>query len=62
MSTIPLTTYGYKINEPDLFSSPETKLYQHNFEGTSNIYSPAIYYNVEKFAPLNFYDDKLAKY
>jgi hypothetical protein len=54
MTTIPLTTYGYKINKPDLFSSPETKLYQHNFEGTSNIYSPAIYYNVEKFTPLNF--------
>ena len=42
--------------------TPETKLYQHNFEGASNFYSPAIYYNKEEFIPLNLYDDKYAKY
>jgi hypothetical protein len=42
--------------------SPERKLYQHNFEGASNFYSPAIYYNKEEFVPLNLYDDKYAKY
>jgi hypothetical protein len=59
---IPLTTYGYNIPKNQSKSSPETEIYQHNFEGTSNVYSPAIYYNTESFDPLNLYDAKFAKY
>ena len=53
-----------EINKPrgQLDTSPETEIYQHNFEGTSNVYAPAIYYNMEEFSPVNFYDDKFAKY
>ena len=52
------------LNRPRTQSeaSPETEIYQHNFEGTSNVYSPAIYYKMEPFLPLNSYDDKFAKY
>ena len=50
-TTIPLTTYGYKDKKN---KSSETEIYQHNFEGTSNIYSPSIYYNMERFASLNY--------
>ena len=59
---IPLTTYGYNIPKNQSKSSPETEIYQHNFEGTSNVYSPAIYYNMESFDPLNLYDDYYAPY
>jgi hypothetical protein len=59
---IPITTYGYNIPKNQSGSNPETEIYQHNFEGTSNVYSPAIYYNVESFDPLNLYDAKFAKY
>ena len=59
---IPLTTYGYNIPKNQSKSSPETEIYQHNFEGTSNVYSPAIYYNMESFDPLNLYDDNFAEY
>jgi hypothetical protein len=53
-----------EINKPrgQLDTSPETEIYQHNFEGTSNVYAPAIYYNMEEFSPVNLYDDKFAKY
>ena len=37
-------------------------IYQHNFKGTSNVYSPAIYRTKEKFEPLNAFDDKHDKY
>ena len=43
-------------------SSPSTKLFQRNFKGTSNVYSPAIYNNVEKFVPLNSLDEYYATY
>jgi hypothetical protein len=53
-----------EINKPrgQLDTSPETEIYQYNFEGTSNVYSPAIYYDMENFSPVNLYDDKFAKY
>jgi hypothetical protein len=60
-TTIPLITYGFKVKDKSK-SSPETEIYQHNFEGTSNIYSPSIYYNTESFDPLNVYDDSYAPY
>jgi hypothetical protein len=53
----PMYQYGSKIE-----SSPSTKIFQHNFKGTSNVYAPAIYYNVEKFVPLNSFDDYYASY
>ena len=56
--TIPLTTYGYKI----LDTNPQTNLYQHNFDGTSNVYAPYIYHNMEAFSPINLYNDKLSPY
>jgi len=59
---IPLKTYGYNIPKTQSRSSPDTEIYQHNFEGTSNVYSPAIYYNMESFDPINFYDAKFEKY
>ena len=52
--------YGYKM--------PQMNLYQKDYEGTSNVYSPYIYYNQdnqdkqEKFAAVNEYDDKYCKY
>ena len=42
--------------------SPRTIVYQKQFEGSSNVYSPNIYYNMEEFAPLNAYDDKYMAY
>ena len=39
-NTIEFTDYGYKI-----FSNPHTNLFQQDFNGTSNIYSPYIYYD-----------------
>ena len=42
----------------------ETKNYSttNNFDGTSNVYSPYIYHNMESFSPLNLYEDKYASY
>jgi hypothetical protein len=54
---IPIITYGYKISE-----SPETDIYQNKFDGTSNVYAPVVYRNLDTFAPINSYDDKYAKY
>ena len=47
-STIPLTTYGYKIQTPinQSDNGTQTNLYQKNFDGTSNVYAPYIYYNM----------------
>ena len=56
-TTSPMTTHGYKISK-----NPQTNLYQQNFDGTSNVYSPYIYHNMEAFTPLNLYDDKLSQY
>jgi hypothetical protein len=42
--------------------SPSTKIFQHNFKGTSNVYSPVIYHNVEKFVPLNSLEEYYAPY
>ena len=42
--------------------NPQTNLYQKNFDGTSNVYAPYIYHNMESFTPLNLYDDKLAPF
>jgi hypothetical protein len=63
---IPLETYGFKVKDKSN-TSPDTQIYQHNFEGTSNVYSPSIYYNMESynkeiFTPLNYYDDYYAPY
>ena len=49
--------YGYKM--------PQLNLYQKDYEGTSNIYSPSIYYNQEKketFTAYNQFDDTYCKY
>jgi len=43
-------------------SNPKTNIYQQNFDGTSNVYAPAIYHNMESFSPLNLYDDKYSQY
>ena len=63
---VPLTTYGYKIsneyNDSKSYKNSRTNLYQRNFNGTSNIYTPYIYKNVETFVPLNLYNDKYASY
>ena len=56
-TTSPMTTHGYKISK-----NPQTNLYQQNFDGTSNVYAPYIYHNMEAFTPLNVYDDKLSEY
>jgi hypothetical protein len=42
--------------------SPSTKIFQHNFKGTSNVYSPVIYHTVEKFVPLNSLEEYYAPY
>jgi hypothetical protein len=65
LGTIPLTTYGYKISNriPNgLDINPQTNVYQKNFDGTSNIYTPNIYHSMEAFSPLNLYDDKYSPY
>jgi hypothetical protein len=62
ITTIPLTTYGYKITKNNIYDNPNVNLYQYNFTGTSKIYDPLLYRTSEKFAPLNLYDDKYAKY
>ena len=61
---VPLTTYGYKISNSSngIDKNPQTNLYQQNFDGTSNVYAPYIYHNMEPFSPLNLYEDKLAPY
>ena len=44
---------------------PETNLYQRDFKGTSNVYTPYIYKTVDKvetFKPSNLYDDNYSKY
>ena len=44
---------------------PETNLYQRDFQGTSNVYTPYIYKTVDKvetFKPSNLYDDNYSKY
>jgi hypothetical protein len=46
--------YGYKM--------PQLNLYQKDYEGTSNVYSPYIYYNQENFTAVNQYDDTYCKY
>ena len=63
-STIPLTTYGYKMNNSlnPLDSNSQTNLYQKNFDGTSNVYAPYIYYNMEPFTPINQHDDTYSSY
>jgi len=63
-STMPITTYGYKIqnSQNTSESGPQSNIYQKNFEGTSNIYTPYIYYNMEEFSPLNLYDNKYSLY
>jgi len=58
-STIPLTTYGYKIKKS---LNPQTNLYQKNFDGTSNVYTPHIYHGIESFVPLSTYDDSYLPY
>jgi len=63
MNNIPITTYGYKINPSNVVdNNPQTNLYQQNFDGTSNVYAPYIYHNMETFSPLNLYEDKLSPY
>ena len=63
MNNIPITTYGYKINPSNVVdNNPQTNLYQQNFDGTSNVYAPYIYHNMESFSPLNLYEDKLSPY
>jgi hypothetical protein len=42
--------------------SPVTNILQRDFSGTSNVYSPYLYYGRENFAPVNLYDDTYAKY
>jgi len=61
---IPMTTHGYKLNKlyGDSDKNPQTNIYQQNFDGTSNVYSPYIYHSMESFSPLNLYEDKLAPY
>ena len=63
---VPLTTYGYKISndykDSKSYKNPHTNVYQRKFDGTSNIYIPYIYKNMETFVPLNLYDDKYAPY
>ena len=51
------TTYGYKI--PNTDKNPQTNLYQQNFDGTSNVYAPYIYHNMEAFTPSNLYNETL---
>ena len=60
-TTIPITTHGYKLSK-STDKNPQTNLFQQNFDGTSNVYAPYIYHNMESFAPLNSYDDKLSEY
>ena len=59
---MPVTTLSNNILQNGTTSSPSTKMYQRNFDGTSNVYSPAIYYNMEKFVPLNSLDEYYAPY
>ena len=59
---MPVTTLSNNILQDGTTSSPSTKMYQRNFDGTSNVYSPAIYYNMEKFVPLNSLDEYYAPY
>ena len=54
----PMTTTSMDNNK----KGSSTNIYQKNFDGTSNVYSPYIYYNREEFAPLNLYDDKYSEY
>ena len=67
-NTIPMTTYGYRINNGSNgsngsdSSNPQTNVYQKNFDGTSNVYAPYIYHGMEQFTPLNIYNDKYAEY
>jgi cytoskeletal protein RodZ len=60
-TTIPITTHGYKLSKTT-DKNPQTNLFQQNFDGTSNVYAPYIYHNMESFTPLNSYDDKLSEY
>jgi hypothetical protein len=59
-TTQPLSNNNALQNK--ITSSPSTKIFQRNFKGTSNVYSPAIYNNVEKFVPLNSLDEYYATY
>lgn len=40
-STFPMTTNAFKLSK-----NPQTNLYQQNFDGTSNVYSPYIYHDM----------------
>ena len=44
------------------YKSPQLNLYQKDYEGTSNVYSPYIYYNQEHFTAVNQFDDTYCKY
>jgi hypothetical protein len=55
----PMTTTSMDNNK----KGSSTNIYQKNFDGTSNVYAPYIYYNMEEaFTPLNLYDDKYSEY
>jgi hypothetical protein len=64
MTTFPMTTQSLSNNrlQNKSTSSPSKKIYQRNFDGSSNVYTPSIYYNMEKFVPLNSLDEYYAPY
>jgi len=63
-STLSSNTTNPSTTNPidNRIDSSSTNLYQKNFDGTSNVYAPYLYYNMEEFAPLNLYDDKYSVY
>jgi hypothetical protein len=62
ISRKPTSTYENDILQNNRYLSPSTKIYQHNFNGTSNVYSPVIYYIMEQFVPLTSLDEYYAPY
>jgi len=56
------STSNNGIQETQKYLSPSTRIFQHNFKGTSNVYVPVIYKNVENFVPLNSLDDYYTPY